>query len=122
MFVYLIGSKDGVYCKIGMAKNPSSRIYSLDSPQLPFEPVVLAQYEVDIPPEWHSIPKQIEGLQPGWFIESNPKPVYKTQAHLVEKALHKKFSSKKIRGEWFLGVTPTEFLKAVKKIHKETAQ
>jgi hypothetical protein len=89
MFVYLIGSMDGVYCKIGIAKDPKYRLSCVDTPKLPFNISLLAQYDAG------------------------------EAAHFVEKTLHKVLHKSSARGEWFIGISPKDFLKRAKAITKE---
>jgi len=86
VFVYLIGNAE--HCKIGIAKSPKWRVHSLDSPQLPFEVELQAEYNAG------------------------------DAAHFVENQLHKFFKDKHIRGEWFYSIGPKQFLRNAKAFAK----
>jgi hypothetical protein len=72
------------HCKIGVSDNPQFRAWGLDSTRLPFELTLLAEYDAG------------------------------DAARFVEKSLHKHFAKRHVRGEWFLTVSPKEFLNRAK--------
>lgn len=78
-----------IYCKIGIACNPKLRVDALDSPKLPFSIELLAEYDAG------------------------------SDAYAVEQALHKKFSSKHLRGEWFSHIVPNRFSTVAKLEHSK---
>lgn len=77
------------HCKIGMARNPELRVDALDSPMLPFPIKLLAKYDAGI------------------------------EAPQLEQALHKEFDSLRLRGEWFRGISPADFLLLATVEHKK---
>lgn len=81
MRVYLIGNVKWNPYKIGIAKNPEVRAFYLDLPKLPFELTLIEQHE--------------SGLMSG----------------AVEKLLHKRFASRRVRGEWFRDISKRRFMK-----------
>lgn len=85
--VYLIGNKDFWCCKIGKSFNPWLRVYDLDRPKLPFQLEVLAIVRVGEADDW------------------------------VERKLHKAFSHRKMRGEWFRMINAGSFTRKAKALH-----
>lgn len=76
------------YVKIGITEDVGSRAKTLDSPMLPFSVSVLSEYEAN------------------------------TSAHAIEKALHKHFKEKHLRGEWFTFINPSEFTDKAREFHE----
>ena len=115
MFVYLIGSHLG-YCKIGVCQDaPAFRMIAIDKPKLPFELILMAEYNLET---------KTDTLYPrSSLIDAHIAAISKTQskaaAHFVETQLQKYFNCSHVRGEWFKDVSPSQFLKAAKRFHKE---
>jgi hypothetical protein len=87
--VYLIGNLDEGFCKIGKSCTPWMRIHALDSPKLPFPLEMMAILRVGEADSW------------------------------VESKLHTAFKHYKVRGEWFEGINPAQFLRKAKALHKQ---
>ncbi len=89
MYVYLIGNRDYGFYKIGITRSEVRwRLETIDSPRLPFPLEILAEYDAGC------------------------------AAHYIESELHKLFKKRQVRGEWFVAVSPKEFLRKAKLLHK----
>lgn len=86
--VYLIGNKKYNFLKIGKSDKPWMRLSALNSPQLPFPIEMLALIKVGNSDSW------------------------------IENQLHKAFSKKRLRGEWFHSITAKQFTRKTKELQK----
>lgn len=89
--VYLIGEVGTAhgFCKIGRALWPAFRLQRIDSPKLPFGLELKAQMEIG------------------------------AGSTYVERQLHKHFGSRVVRGEWFRGIYPEEFINKALQFHQD---
>ena len=85
-WVYLIGSKELNWYKIGIAKYPERRLLEFN---LPFEVVLLEAVPV-------AKDKNLSG------------------ARHIERLVHNFYKDKNVRGEWFTSIDVVEFLEVVK--------
>lgn len=88
--VYLIGNERVGYCKIGRSGKPWLRLHTLDTPKLPFPLYVLAMLRVGAGADvW------------------------------MEPRLHKAFKNRRLRGEWFTGISSRGFMRKANALYKE---
>ena len=92
-YVYLMGNYVLGYSKIGFSSDLGKRLEQLNG-SLPFEVYELGSFEV----------------------QSNNS---RSTAQSLEKLLHKKFSNRRLQGEWFFNISPKEFQRAAKEAKKK---